>query len=237
MRHRSIAALFLIAALAGCSHGPDRNSPLNESAYTPPIKVACVGDSITEGRGLGDNTYPEQLQRMLGSNFEIRNFGVSGATLLEQGDKPYTQQDLYHQSLSFRPNVVVIMLGTNDSKPQNWQFKSRFEPDYKRLVHTYASLPSHPRIWLVYPTPVTGENKYSIREAPVDAETGIIDVAHSRHAGVIDIHGALHDHEDDFPDHVHPNAEGAGYMAATVYQSLMGKPYKGPIPASPAANP
>src|SRR5438270_834071 len=119
MRHRLFIAFPLIAALASCTHNPDRNAPLNEAAYHPPIKVACVGDSITQGSGLQENTYPLQLQRMLGSNYEVRNFGVGGATLLEQGDKPYIQQKLYQDSLAFQPDVVVIMLGTNDSKPQN----------------------------------------------------------------------------------------------------------------------
>ena len=236
MRHRFVPALLLVAALASCTQQPDRNSPLNEAAYHPAIKVACVGDSITLGRGLGDNTYPEQLQRMLGGNYVVRNFGVSGATLLALGDKPYTLQDLYSQSLSFQPDVVVIMLGTNDTKPQNWQHREQFQSDYALLIHRYHSLPSHPRVWLAYPTPVTGENEYKIREAPVDTELGMIRaVARANNAGVIDIHSALMPHADAFPDHVHPNADGAGYVASTVYQSLTGKQYKGPIPAQAAA--
>jgi lysophospholipase L1-like esterase len=239
MRHRSVPALLLVAALASCAQGPDRNAPLDEAVYHPPIKVACVGDSITLGAGLGDNTYPEQLQRMLGANYVVRNFGVSGATLLTNGDKPYVQQDLYHQSLSFQPDVVVIMLGTNDSKPQNWQYREEFESDYALLVHRYHSLPSHPRVWLAYPCPVTGDNNYKIREAPVDNELAIIRaVARSHNAGVIDIHSALMPHDDTFPDHVHPNPQGAGYVAGTVYQSLTGKSWKGPVPAAAAtANP
>ena len=142
LRHRPPASL---SPLASCTQGPDRNAALDEAVYHPPIKVACVGDSITLGAGLGDNTYPEQLQRMLGGNYAVRNFGVSGATLLTNGDKPYVQQDLYHQSLSFQPDVVVIMLGTNDSKPQNWCSTGKnSNPDYALLVHRYHAAAIEP---------------------------------------------------------------------------------------------
>ncbi|MGN6368869.1 MAG: GDSL-type esterase/lipase family protein [Phycisphaerae bacterium] len=236
MRHRFFSALLLVAGLASCTQGPERHSPVNEAAYPGRIRLACVGDSITLGAGLSENTYPEQLQRMLGSKYEVRNFGVSGATLLTAGDKPYVRQELYRQSLSFEPDVVVIMLGTNDSKPQNWSHREEFSHDYTALVHQYKKLTSHPRIWLAYPCPVTGENKYKIREAPVDSEIGMIyAVARNTNCGLIDVHSALEQHTDDFPDTVHPNAKGAGYMASAVYRALTGKPYKGTVPAEAAA--
>src|SRR4051794_25029443 len=89
----------------------------------PTTKLACVGDSITFGAGIQDrdhDSYPAQLGRMLGEAWDVRNFGVSGATMLKKGDKPYDKQKAYRDALAFKPDVVVIMLGTNDSKPQNW---------------------------------------------------------------------------------------------------------------------
>ncbi|HUO09314.1 MAG TPA: GDSL-type esterase/lipase family protein [Phycisphaerae bacterium] len=235
---RSILAIpvLLSAALFSCTQAIDPNSPLNESAYHPPIKVACVGDSITLGYGLGDNTYPEQLQRLLGDKYEVRNFGVSGATLLAHGDKPYIQQDFYKQSLDFHPDVVVIMLGTNDSKPVNWQYREEFASDYSHLVGSYQHLEPKPRVWLAYPCPVIGQGKYNIRESPVDMEQPLIKkVANAHSAGIIDVHGALLNHPEDFPDTVHPNAQGAGIMARTVYHSLTGNSYKGPLPIGASA--
>jgi len=79
------------------------------------IKVACVGDSITYGYG-----YPEELQRLLGTAYDVRNFGYSGRTAMRTGDYPYFKEEIYKESLTFSPNIVVIMFGTNDSKVQNW---------------------------------------------------------------------------------------------------------------------
>ena len=59
---------------------------------TNPIKVACIGDSVTYGSGIEDrdnNSYPAQLQKMLGDEYVVGNFGKPGATLLVKGHRPY----------------------------------------------------------------------------------------------------------------------------------------------------
>src|ERR1044072_7428681 len=103
--------LALLLCLVGCAtHPPGK------------IRVACVGDSITWGSGVEgreSNSYPAVLQRLLGEKYEVSNFGVSGATMLKRGDKPYWEMSAFTDALAFKPNVVVIKLGTNDSKPQN----------------------------------------------------------------------------------------------------------------------
>ena len=58
------------------------------------IKVACVGNSITQGVGVKDqkkDSYPAVLGRLLGDGYEVHNFGFSGRTLLNKGDRPYMQ--------------------------------------------------------------------------------------------------------------------------------------------------
>jgi len=98
--------------------------------------VACVGDSITYGAGIADrlnDSYPAQLQRILqpyDPAWRVDNYGVSGATLLRQGDLPYIRQGAYTSAQTCNPDVVIIKLGTNDSKPRNWQYKSSFISDY-----------------------------------------------------------------------------------------------------------
>ena len=58
-----------------------------------PIKVACVGDSITQGSGAQKGkSYPAQLQGLLGEGYLVGNFGVSGRTLLKKGDFPYWKE-------------------------------------------------------------------------------------------------------------------------------------------------
>ena len=117
-------------------------------------RVACVGNSITYGAGIANrdaNSYPSQLQYFLGDDFEVRNFGVSGTTLLSKGNSPYVKTTAYSQSKDFRPDIVLIKLGTNDSKPFNWKWKDDFVKDYQQLIDSYRQLPSRPRIILLTP--------------------------------------------------------------------------------------
>lgn len=79
------------------------------------IKVACVGDSITHGHGVEErekNNYPKQLGDLLGSRFEVRNFGRNSATMSLDGDHPYAKTDAFNAALVWQPDMVVIKLGT-----------------------------------------------------------------------------------------------------------------------------
>jgi lysophospholipase L1-like esterase len=198
-------------------------------------KLACVGDSITHGSGATPgNSYPDQLQRMFGSDYTVKNFGVSGATLLNHGDKPYQQQNLFHPALDFKPDVVVIMLGTNDSKPQNWKFKDEFTPDYKDLIAKFQNLDSHPKIFIVLPPPVPNGGNFKINDEAITTELPVITaLAKDLNLGLIDVHAAMLHHPELFKDNVHPTTDGATLLAATVYESIIGKPYAGPSPVKP----
>ena len=123
------------------------------------IRLACVGDSITYGSGLSErevNSYPAVLQKLLGEGYDVKNFGVSGATLLKSGDKPYWKQSEFKSATAFNPNIVVIKLGTNDTKPQNWSHKEEFaaveeytkDPNPAALlvfIADHLSIPADPR--------------------------------------------------------------------------------------------
>src|SRR5688572_13260471 len=88
-----------------------------------PIRVACVGDSITYGYGIKDrerDSYPAQLGALLGSKWDVRNFGVNGATALKKGTRPYSGLQAYQDALAFEPDIVVIKLGTNDTNAKSW---------------------------------------------------------------------------------------------------------------------
>lgn len=214
MNSRPILPIVLISLLV----------PAFASAADAPTRVACVGDSITHGSGTKDpktQSYPAQLGKLLGDKYDVENFGVGGATLLNHGDKPYQKQKLCKEALDSKPDVVVIMLGTNDSKPQNWKYKDQFVADYKDLVEQFQKLPSHPKVFVCLPPPVPGKGNFGINEAGVDEEMPMIkSVAADEHAGTIDVYGALKDHADLFPDRVHPNVDGAAILAKTVAAAL-----------------
>lgn len=113
------------------------------------------------------NSYPAQLQAYLGDGYQVVNFGVSGATLLGKGDRPYTLTDEYARPQAFNPDIVLIKLGTNDSKPRNIQFVDDFAADGKALVESYKSLGSHPRVILLTPVKCCNPMVYDIDSAAV----------------------------------------------------------------------
>ncbi|MFW6162207.1 MAG: family 16 glycoside hydrolase [Planctomycetota bacterium] len=189
-----------------------------------PVRVACVGDSITFGAGIQNrkkNSYPAQLGRRLGEGYEARNFGVNGATLLKKGDKPYWQQKAFRQATQWQPDIVLIKLGTNDSKPQNWRHKGEFADDLRAMVEHFAALPSKPTVWLCLPVPVYA-TRWGINEQTVKGEIiPIIEkVAEEKGLPTIDLYAALSGHPDLFPDKIHPNAQGAALMATTIAGAL-----------------
>jgi acyl-CoA thioesterase I len=189
-----------------------------------PIRVACVGDSITFGSQVEDrekNNYPAVLGRLLGERYEVRNFGVSGATLQKQGDKPYWTLDALKDVAAFKPQIVVVKLGTNDSKPQNWHGVDPYRIDLHAMLTHLKALPEKPQVFLCTPVPVY-RDAFGIQESVVRDEIvpTVKEVAEGTETPVIDLYAALQDRADAFPDGVHPNAAGAKQIAETVAKAV-----------------
>lgn len=193
----------------------------------PVIRVACVGDSITFGAGVKDakNKYPARLGVLLGDGYEVKNFGVSGATMLDAGNGPYKKQKAYQQALEFKPDIVVIKLGTNDSKTGNWAKKENFAKDTESLVLAFQQANPKAKVYLCHPVPVIGQGNFGIRNEIVKPEIiPLIDqVAAKMKLEVIDLYAALDGKPELIPDRVHPNDEGAGVIAATVHAAIIKK--------------
>jgi len=195
-----------------------------QAADDAKIRVACVGDSITFGAGVanrGVNAYPVKLGEMLGDGYEVKNFGRSGATMLKQGDLPYWRVPQFNQSTEFSPNIVVIKLGTNDTKPQNWKFADEYAKDYEAMIDHFAALESKPTIYLCSPVPVY-KDRWGINEKTVVEEVipKVTELAKRRCLKVIDLYTALTGIPEMFPDGVHPNAAGAKVLAEAVYKAI-----------------
>jgi acyl-CoA thioesterase I len=188
-----------------------------------PIKVAAVGNSITEGSGREHpSSYPNALQELLGEEFEVRNFGVGGRTLLKKGDFPYWDEPQYEEVKNFAPDILIIKLGTNDSKPQNWKHKDEFEQDYIELIHELkTSMPENGKVYVCLPVPVFEDN-YGINERTIKQEMRPIlnRVITVTNAKVIDLHSPLKQLPHLFPDGVHPNEEGLRIMAETIAEEI-----------------
>ena len=187
-------------------------------------RVACVGDSITYGcfvPGQPWNSYPRQLGRMLGRGYCVGNFGYTNRTALKIADHPYTAEKLYRQSLAFQPNLVLLMLGTNDTKAVNWNAEA-YARDLWELIESYRELESRPQVFLLLPPPVfpfCGKVRWDIRREVLENELLPIcrRVAEGKGVPVIDIHSALAGRKELFMDGCHPNAKGASLIAEKTH--------------------
>jgi lysophospholipase L1-like esterase/pimeloyl-ACP methyl ester carboxylesterase len=187
------------------------------------IKIACVGNSITYGYGIVNrekNNYPQQLQNMLGNDYEVMNFGVSATTLLKHGNNPYWKTKAYSDALAANPNMVFIKLGTNDSKAMNRPYYNEFESDYKELIQSFSQLPAHPRIVLLLPVPSFLEDSNSIYDPIIQKEIipRIQNVAYQTGCEVINLYNFFIDKADLLPDKIHPTSRGANIIACRLYE-------------------
>lgn len=192
------------------------------------IKVACVGDSITQGVGApADQSYPAQLGRKLGDRYEVRNFGNSGSTMLTSGDKPYNKQPQYQAMLEFKADVYVIKLGTNDTKPHNWAKKEEFKSSAFAMIDAIRSANGIARIYVCLPVPAFPAN-FGITDEVI--RNGVIpqlkEVALEKKTEVIDLYSTLTGQSALVPDKVHPNAEGYNRISDAVQHAIAGDTVK-----------
>ena len=193
-------------------------------------RVACIGDSLTWGFSLPDprrQSYPALLQKKLGTDYVVRNFGCNGASIRFDADLPYVDTMAYDESLAWNPDLVLLMLGSNDAMPWNWD-AAVFRHDYERIVTSYSELPSRPRIILIAPIRmfrVMGVTFGGL--SPETLEEGvrpvIREVAEESGLQCIDLVDLFSDARYCY-DGVHPNAEGVGMMAEAVFHCAASKP-------------
>lgn len=193
------------------------------------IKVACVGNSITYGTGIEDRehfSYPVQLQKMLGEKYQVGNFGKPGATLLNHGHRPYMQQEEFKEAMAFKGDIAVIHLGINDTDPRNWpNYRDEFVKDYLSLMDSLRSANPKVRFILARMTPIADRHPRFISGTKLwhgEIQEAIQTVARVSGAELIDFHAPLYPYPYLLPDAIHPNPEGAGILAKTVYGGITG---------------
>ena len=191
------------------------------------IKVACIGDSVTAGYLLSDavkESYPSQLQILMGEKYEVKNFGYSGATLLKKGHKPYYKTKEFADALAYSPDIAVIHLGLNDTDPRNWpNYKEEFDADYSWLIDTLKKQNPAVKIYICRLTPIFNDHsrfKSGTRDWFWQIQSHIPNIAKANRVGLIDLHEKLYPRPDLFPDALHPTKEGATILAQTVYENI-----------------
>jgi alpha-L-fucosidase 2 len=132
--------------------------------------------------------------------------------------------------MAFNPNIVTILLGTNDSKSWNWDSlrgefigKDEFVGDYKAMIDTLRTLPRNPEIWLGFPAP-SFHDTLGIRDSIIttDIIPMIKQVAPDKECPMIEINTAMKSYGTLFSDGIHPNTTGSEVMAEVFYTTLTG---------------
>lgn len=185
------------------------------SQQTGRIRVACVGDSLTQS-----SEYPYDLYNLIGNqNYDLRNFGAGSTTILRSSETPYMNTSIYGKALSFQPDIVIVMLGTNDAQPSLHRFNTSFVTDYTTLIDSFLELKSKPEVWVVLPPPIVSNQSGVIDSAYFDNQIipMIVQAANKTGVPVIDVYSSFVGHSDYYKDGLHVNSAGAGVIAAHVY--------------------
>ena len=201
------------------------------------IRVACVGDSVTYGFGIphfNTENYPAELQKLLGDEYCVNNYGYSGRTACLLGDRPYRLESLCTKSRTFEPDIVIILLGANDSKTFNWgteiagerAYPEMFESDLKELISIYQELPSKPKVYVATPLPAYADNsgkvRYEIQPDVIRDEIlpAIIKIAAETSVYLVDLYPVFEGKTELYSDGLHPTADGAELLAKTVFEAI-----------------
>jgi lysophospholipase L1-like esterase len=232
----TIAAVILLATSAITVYSVLTNK--NEPTEAELIKVACVGDSITQGSG-----YPYDLWQLLGSSgqftiadytqapsgspncnvsYAVGNFGAGGTMVTLKSETPYMNTTTFQNALDYQPDIVIIMLGTNDAQPGVHQYNASFVDDYKALIQAFQTLASHPKIWIALPPPIF--DSQGGKTSPEWLEQNVIpnirQAANETNIPIIDVHSALAGYASDFPDGIHPNNTAAKLIADKIFNEI-----------------
>ena len=188
-----------------------------------PVKVACIGDSITEGSCIEwqcDNSYPAQLASLLGDGYAVMNFGRAATTMMKDGDFPYWSAKELRNALGYHPDIAVIMHGTNDEKAYQWN-PEKFEASYQSMIDTLLAVNPAVRIILCLPIPVAEEKWEMTDSCIVNGVHPIVkELARRNGLEMVDMYSVMDPHRDLYADGVHPTREGAGLMAEEVAKAI-----------------
>ena len=185
--------------------------PTEKRELTETVRVVCVGDSITK-----NGYWKNNMGGALPETYVVEGFGVNAATALRYGMKNdgtpmgFVGTEAYADSLRTVPDIVVIMLGTNDAKPINWEGDMdnphQFIIDTTDLVRTYQQMDSAPTVFLALP-PTVHRTYSTITEEALAQKVipALRRVAKVTDAHLIDVHAATANAAEHFADGVHPS--------------------------------
>lgn len=194
------------------------------------VRMGFIGNSITHGVMLANpaqDAYPIQLGEMLkdvyGDTVIVRNFGLTTTTMLKNGDVSYWDAPNFVEYLAWAPEICFIMLGTNDTKPQNWNnYGDEFVADYLAMIDTIKLRNPSTKFILAYPPPAF-EIEWGINDSIIinGVIPGIDSVLSQVDAVLVDYYHPLLDSVQYFPDNIHPDVAGNTVMAEMLLEKII----------------
>lgn len=192
-----------------------------------PIRVSCVGDSITFGQGVFMHrkqwSYQAFLSELLGPEYTFFNYGLSNRTLLPVGNDYYFKEEIGKTAWNTKADILIFMLGTNDSKQILWD-EARFEKEYMKVVEHYKQMQCFKQIYIMIPPKV-----FDARPGKKGCNTFVIEknvapivrrVALACGVNLIDLYALTRNHSEWFPDKLHPNKEGNQAIAREIAKHI-----------------
>lgn len=199
---------------------------LSKNAFAR-TKVACIGDSLTFGTRIEDRdkySYPAQLQRMLGSDYEVKNFGLPNASAGLSSELPYISSQAFKDAVDYKADIYVLMIGTNDAKKINWDSKQAFVRDY---IHLIEAAGARKTILMTAPPAKYDDGVILTDEYTTDEGLQVVNkliwaVATANDLTVIDNYDFLKVDDPGFyvNDGIHFNEKGAKYLASSVSETI-----------------
>lgn len=217
--------VFLVVKIVFFSN--DTFYPKEKITGTGDIKIACVGDSITYGLGVSSNrdkSWVSLLAKELGNDYQTINYGLVNRTLLSTGDYPYMNEILAEKFWNSSEDIIIFMLGTNDSKNINWNY-NRFEKEYEDLVKRIQKEKSKSKLYIMIPPQIFINNPSKEKPNRNNLENGVIPIINKindsyKFVKVIDLYTLTKDHKEWFPDGIHPNVVGNKKIAIAVAKAI-----------------
>ncbi len=194
-------------------------------------KIACIGDSLTYGHTWTDEAYPVYLSELfaeLDSDIEVKNFGVNGASLT--GIKPqnsaltkYEDSAKYDESIDYNPDIVVILLGTNDVNGWELGAKEVFVDRYYDLIATYTNKNPDAKVVVVTPPTVEEGNSLNKHKGMIDEEIYPAVLSGAMGDYCVDFHAFVESFSGEKfrEDGVHLSAALANELAKLVYDAIV----------------
>ena len=183
-------------------------------------KVACIGDSLTRGYLLEDaqSSYPAQLQQLLGSQYEVRNFGHTSSYVIDDGPVEYRNTEDYTAAIQYDADILIFMFGANDVGAYNFT-PLYFQNQYRELIDSFRQTKKHPKIYLII-APDSRDLHFGLIQQTIQP---VMTLGQQLPATVINPYYLFLGHPEDYlSDGLHLTGPAYGKLAQLVYQAMQG---------------